>query len=125
MTSSIKRLRLLIALGTLAACSRSYDLDDAALQDADADSAEWLSYGRDYGEQRFSPLTQISDENPFVRFGKDAWAEFWHKEAFVRRESRIPAPDQESDLFEGLADATPGAWGWGPEPQPSVTTGAP
>jgi N-acetyl-1-D-myo-inositol-2-amino-2-deoxy-alpha-D-glucopyranoside deacetylase len=70
-------------------------------------------------------VTQISDDNPFVRFGKDAWAEFWHKEAFVRRESRVPAPDQETDLFEGLADATPGAWGWGPEPRPAVTTGAP
>jgi quinohemoprotein ethanol dehydrogenase len=30
---------------------------------AAADGNEWLSYGRDYGEQRFSPLTQISDEN--------------------------------------------------------------
>ena len=61
MTSSIKRLRLLIALGTLAACSRSYDLDDAALRDADADSAEWLSYGRTYSEQRHSPLKQIDE----------------------------------------------------------------
>jgi len=30
---------------------------------AAADGNEWLTYGRDYGEQRFSPLTQISDEN--------------------------------------------------------------
>src|SRR5688500_20226373 len=30
---------------------------------AAADGNEWLSYGRDYGEQRFSPLTQISDAN--------------------------------------------------------------
>ena len=67
-------------------------------------------------------VTQISEDNPFVRFGKDAWAEFWHKEAFVRRESRIPAPDQETDLFEGLGrDA--GRRGWGPEPR-RVTTGA-
>ncbi|WP_068074741.1 PQQ-dependent dehydrogenase, methanol/ethanol family [Novosphingobium lentum] len=28
-----------------------------------ADGNEWLSYGRDYGEQRFSPLTQVSDQN--------------------------------------------------------------
>jgi LmbE family N-acetylglucosaminyl deacetylase len=70
-------------------------------------------------------VTQISDENPFVRFGKEAWAEFWHKEAFVRRESRVAAPDHETDLFEGIADATPGPWGWGAEHQPAVTTGAP
>src|SRR5688500_20275065 len=30
---------------------------------AAADGNEWLTYGRDYGEQRFSPLTQISDAN--------------------------------------------------------------
>jgi alcohol dehydrogenase (cytochrome c)/quinohemoprotein ethanol dehydrogenase len=30
---------------------------------AAADGNEWLTYGRDYAEQRFSPLTQISDKN--------------------------------------------------------------
>ena len=30
---------------------------------AAADRNEWLTYGRDYGEQRFSPLTQVSTEN--------------------------------------------------------------
>ena len=30
---------------------------------AAADGNEWLTYGRDYGEQRFSPLTQITDAN--------------------------------------------------------------
>jgi alcohol dehydrogenase (cytochrome c)/quinohemoprotein ethanol dehydrogenase len=30
---------------------------------AAADGNEWLTYGRDYGEQRFSPLTQINDTN--------------------------------------------------------------
>ncbi len=28
-----------------------------------AEGGEWLSYGRDYGEQRFSPLDQITDAN--------------------------------------------------------------
>jgi N-acetyl-1-D-myo-inositol-2-amino-2-deoxy-alpha-D-glucopyranoside deacetylase len=56
--------------------------------------------------------TQISDQNPFVRFGKEAWAEFWHREAFVRRESRGPAPDHETDLFAGLAALSPGPYGW-------------
>ena len=52
--------------------------------------------------------TQISDDNPFVRFGKEAWAEYWHREAFVRRETRVPAPEHETDLFEGLDGRTPG-----------------
>jgi quinohemoprotein ethanol dehydrogenase len=30
---------------------------------AAADGNEWLTYGRDYAEQRFSPLTQVSDAN--------------------------------------------------------------
>ena len=47
-----------------------------------------------------------------MRFGKEAWAEFWHREAFVRRESRVPAPDRETDLFEGLEGVEPGAYGW-------------
>jgi alcohol dehydrogenase (cytochrome c)/quinohemoprotein ethanol dehydrogenase len=29
---------------------------------AAADGSEWLTYGRDYAEQRFSPLTQVSDK---------------------------------------------------------------
>ena len=58
-------------------------------------------------------VTQISDENPFVRFGPDAWRDFWFQEAFVRRETRVDAPAQETDLFEGILDAQPGPYGWG------------
>jgi quinohemoprotein ethanol dehydrogenase len=47
-------------------------LDDAALRDAGADSAEWLSYGRTYSEQRHSPLRQI-DESSVARLGL-AWS---------------------------------------------------
>jgi len=36
-------------------------VDDARLTAADADSANWLTYGRTYSEQRFSPLKQIND----------------------------------------------------------------
>jgi LmbE family N-acetylglucosaminyl deacetylase len=57
-------------------------------------------------------VTQIAMDNPFVRFGPDAWREFWNRESFVRRESRIPAPDHETDLFEGLAGLEPGRYGW-------------
>ena len=53
-------------------------------------------------------MTQISDENPFVRFGKEAWAEFWAREAYVRRESRVPAPDQRDRPVRGLDGQEPG-----------------
>jgi N-acetyl-1-D-myo-inositol-2-amino-2-deoxy-alpha-D-glucopyranoside deacetylase len=58
-------------------------------------------------------VTQISDENPFVRFGPDAWRDFWFREAFVRRESRVDAPAHETDLFEGILGREPGPHGWG------------
>ncbi|MBY0492637.1 MAG: PQQ-dependent dehydrogenase, methanol/ethanol family [Cyanobacteria bacterium] len=38
-------------------------IDDAALRAPDARNQDWLSYGRDYHEQRFSPLDQINDRN--------------------------------------------------------------
>src|SRR5690349_11017304 len=54
----------LITLIAAAACG-SHDtlarIDDARLVAADRDSANWLTYGRTYSEQRFSPLRQIND----------------------------------------------------------------
>ena len=38
-------------------------VDDSRLLGADADSGNWLSHGRDYGNQRFSPLKQINKGN--------------------------------------------------------------
>ena len=38
-------------------------VDDAALRSPEARNQDWLSYGRDYYEQRFSPLDQINDGN--------------------------------------------------------------
>ena len=38
----------------------SAPVDDARLQAAASERANWLSYGRDYGNQRFSPLAQIN-----------------------------------------------------------------
>ncbi len=46
-------------------------LDDAALRNADRDTANWLSHGRTYSEQRFSPLNQINDRN--IRKLQLAW----------------------------------------------------
>ena len=38
-------------------------VDGERIAAADAEPGNWLSYGRDYGEQRFSPLTQIDAGN--------------------------------------------------------------
>ncbi|MFN4135419.1 MAG: PQQ-dependent dehydrogenase, methanol/ethanol family [Novosphingobium sp.] len=67
----LKGLPLAAALLPLAACNTggggsggsiaASGVTDALI--AAAPEGEWLSYGRDYGEQRFSPLTQINDGN--------------------------------------------------------------
>jgi len=41
----------------------SASVDAARLTNADADPGNWMSYGRTYSEQRFSPLKQINDQN--------------------------------------------------------------
>ncbi len=57
----------IVALLSLAACGKQASspategVTDALLTSGVAD--EWLSYGNDRGEQRFSPLTQVSDAN--------------------------------------------------------------
>ena len=38
-------------------------------------------------------VSQMSPQSPFLRFGHDAWREFWAKEAYVLRESRVPDHD--------------------------------
>ena len=38
-------------------------IDDARIQNADSEPGNWLAYGRDFEEQRFSPLTQINKES--------------------------------------------------------------
>ena len=53
----------------LAACDAGPEASDPPTEGvtdamiAAADAGEWLTYGRDYGEQRFSPLTQIDADN--------------------------------------------------------------
>ena len=72
MSRTVRFLSIIAGIATLGACSRGHDLDDAALRAADADSAEWLSYGRTYTEQRHSPLRQV-DEQSVSRLGL-AWS---------------------------------------------------
>ncbi len=53
----------LAACGSLQPTAKNARVDGARLASADADTDNWLSYGRTYDEQRFSPLTDISDSN--------------------------------------------------------------
>ena len=46
-----------------AAQTQSRRVDEAALRNAPASGEDWLSYGLDLGEKRFSPLTQIDATN--------------------------------------------------------------
>jgi N-acetyl-1-D-myo-inositol-2-amino-2-deoxy-alpha-D-glucopyranoside deacetylase len=69
--------------------------------------------------------TQIAPTNPFVRVGLDAWHQFWATEHYVRRESRVPAPAVETDLFAGLEGNAPGPYGWSGEEPASSGAGAP
>ena len=39
------------------------EVDTARIIHADNDPGNWVTHGRTYGEQRFSPLTQITDKN--------------------------------------------------------------
>ena len=63
---------LLLALalaGLLAGCKPAEQavkpaaVDAARLTAAEQDTANWMSYGRTYSEQRFSPLKQVNDAN--------------------------------------------------------------
>jgi len=58
-------LFLVAASAAVATACRTSDaagrVDDARLVAADQDSANWLTYGRTYNEQRFSPLTKVND----------------------------------------------------------------
>ncbi len=51
------------AAAAAAATKRPAAVDAGRLAAADTDSGNWLSYGRTYDEQRFSPLKKINAEN--------------------------------------------------------------
>ncbi|WP_428424383.1 PQQ-dependent dehydrogenase, methanol/ethanol family [Methylibium sp.] len=46
-----------------AAASMAADVDSARMADADKESGSWMSHGRTYSEQRFSPLKKVSKDN--------------------------------------------------------------
>jgi quinohemoprotein ethanol dehydrogenase len=58
----------LLLLGLACASARSAEpgdkpVDGARIAHADAEPGNWLTYGRTYDEQRFSPLARINDKN--------------------------------------------------------------
>lgn len=56
----------LLAAAIAAACAlpvRAAQVGDARLLAAQSDRANWMSYGRDYGNQRYSPLARINRNN--------------------------------------------------------------
>ena len=61
------RFVVLVLLAALAACSpdapQSAPVDSARILAADKEPGNWLSHGRTYGEQRFSPLSAVSTAN--------------------------------------------------------------
>ena len=58
-----KRYLILSAMVIVALSAKAAGIDDTRLLNAAGDSANWLTYGRDYGNQRFSPLAQINASN--------------------------------------------------------------
>ena len=69
MTSRSYLLGSAVAMAAiaLAGCApkggKTAQVDDARLVAGSPDGSDWLSYGRTMDEQRFSPLTQVSDQN--------------------------------------------------------------
>jgi quinohemoprotein ethanol dehydrogenase len=66
--SAAASIALLISLGSIgigSACAAESPapVNAARLDNADRDGSNWLSYGRTYSEQRYSPLTRISADN--------------------------------------------------------------
>ena len=58
---------IVVAAVALAGCAQKggklANVDDERLVAGSPDGADWLSYGRTMDEQRFSPLTQVNDQN--------------------------------------------------------------
>ena len=66
MRRVIAAAAIIILTATLGACmpkSGGGGVDAARMAKADTDNADWMSYGRTYSEQRFSPLTTVNQTN--------------------------------------------------------------
>src|SRR5215472_14196188 len=52
-----------IEVGKAANHHKAADVDGVRIANAERDPASWVSYGRTYSEQRYSPLSQITPDN--------------------------------------------------------------
>src|SRR6266436_2403 len=52
-----------VGVGQAWAAEAPVKVDAARMNNAERDAGNWLSYGRTYSEQRFSPLTRITSDN--------------------------------------------------------------
>ena len=96
-------------------------VDAKALVSAASNEAEWLTYGRDYAETHYSPLTQINDKN--IGRLKLAWS--WPTEAPQGQTGVEATPLMHNGVLYGsltwgvlwAADARTGKmkWRWDPE----------
>ena len=59
----LNRYLVLPALALVALSAKAAGVDDTRLLNAAGDSVNWLTYGRDYGNQRFSPVAQVNASN--------------------------------------------------------------
>src|SRR5207248_2353907 len=60
---TVQLLLLLIPLASIATAQSSRRIDDAALRTAGKTGDEWLTYGLNYAETRYSPLNLINETN--------------------------------------------------------------
>ena len=49
--------------GSRSGADKPADVNESRIVHADREPGNWMTYGRTYGEQRFSPLNQINDRN--------------------------------------------------------------
>jgi len=89
MTHQRLALLCLLSVAALASCSRQageiasgaagpaaqVNSDRMLAADAPANAGQWMSHGRDYSEQRFSPLTQLNADN-IAQLGLAWYADF-------------------------------------------------
>ena len=62
-TAQPTRLAIALMLALLGPAAQAANVDQAAIVASQTDGSEWLSHGRTYEEQRYSPLKQISTAN--------------------------------------------------------------
>lgn len=62
-TALTRSVAMALVLASAASDAFAGDVTDARLKAANDNRTEWLTYGRDYGQQRFSPLDQVNPAN--------------------------------------------------------------